>query len=546
MPTLNWIGKDAVINHHKEVPFHLLNCDPKLSVGDHYSGNLLIQGDNLLALKALLAYYAGKVKAIYIDPPYNTGNESWVYNDNVNSSEIREWLGKVVGKEAEDLSRHDKWLCMMYPRLVLLRELLHEEGSFWMSIDDNEIHHARSILDDIFGDNHFITTISWQKIYTVKNSARHLSEMHDYIIVYAKNKNVWKRNLLPRTEKQDKAYSNPDNDKRGPWKATPIHARNYYSQGLYSITCPSSRVIQGPPSGTYWRFPERKFKELDKNNRIWWGESGDNTPAQKRFLTDVKPGVVPSTMWFYNDAGHNAEAKNELRQALTGTSEMFITPKPTRLIQQILRIATNSGDLILDSFAGSGTTGHAVMKMNKEDGGDRRFILVEMEKEISQNITAKRLEKAIEGYTWEGQRGKVNEVESLGGGFRYCTLDAPLFNAEGQIRDEVSFEELARHVFFTETGEPLQNQTSEVSKTSEVSSPLLGISNERAIYLLFNGILGDKNPKNGNILTRKILSQLPKHEGAKVIYGEGCLLSEAMLREANITFRQLPYEIKIN
>lgn len=249
MPTLDWIGKDAVLEHHKEVPFHLLRCDPELSVGDPGSGNLLIQGDNLLALKALLPYYAGKVKCIYIDPPYNTGNESWVYNDNVNSPEIYAWLGKVVGKEAEDLSRHDKWLCMMYPRLVLLRELLHEEGSFWMSIDDNEVHHAREVLDEIFGKQNFVDTVIWQKIYSPKSSARHFSANHDFILVYAKQAEIWTRNLLPRSDKQDKRYRNIDNDPRGPWKPGGLDARNYYSEGTYEIVAPSGRVISGPPKG---------------------------------------------------------------------------------------------------------------------------------------------------------------------------------------------------------------------------------------------------------------------------------------------------------
>src|SRR5215211_684260 len=219
MPTLNWIGKDAVVNHHKQVPFRLLKPIDKLSVGDD-SGNLLVQGDNLEALKALLPYYAGQVKCIYIDPPYNTGNEGWIYNDNVNSPEIKAWLGKVVGGEAEDLSRHDKWLCMMYPRLVLLYQMLQEDGSLWMSIDDNEVHHARSIMDEIFGQSNFITCVIWQKMFSPKSSARHLSESHDYILVYAKNSTSWERNLLTRTEQHDKRYTNPDNDPRGVWSSS--------------------------------------------------------------------------------------------------------------------------------------------------------------------------------------------------------------------------------------------------------------------------------------------------------------------------------------
>jgi adenine-specific DNA-methyltransferase len=238
MPTLNWIGKEVVVEHHKEVPFHLLRCNPALSVGEPGSGNLLVQGDNLLALKALLPYYKGQVKCIYIDPPYNTGNESWVYNDNVNSPEINAWLGQVVGREAEDLSRHDKWLCMMYPRLVLLRELLSEDGSFWMSIDDNEVHHARAILDEIFGKRNFVAMLTWQKRVSPANDARYFSSDHEYILVYAANKDIWRPNKLERTQEQLKNYSNPDNDPRGPWNSVtytgPKSIEERHNRSLYT------------------------------------------------------------------------------------------------------------------------------------------------------------------------------------------------------------------------------------------------------------------------------------------------------------------------
>ena len=328
MPTLNWIGKDAVANYHLHVPFQLLHDVPELACGAPDSGNLIVEGDNLVALKALLPYYAGQVKCIYIDPPYNTGNEGWVYNDNVNSPLIREWLGKVVGKEGETLDRHDRWLCMMYPRLALLRQFLREDGAIFISIDDNEVQALRYVMDEIFGQNNFVTTVSWQKIYTVKNTARQFSEMHDYLVVYALHAADWKPNLIPRSSKQDRAYKNSDNDPRGPWKATPLHARNYYSQGLYSITCPSGRIIKGPPSGTYWRYPEATFLNLVSSNAIWWGKDGNGIPAQKRFLSDVKQGVVPATMWFYDEAGHNAEAKNELRDVLS--LSLIHISEPTR------------------------------------------------------------------------------------------------------------------------------------------------------------------------------------------------------------------------
>jgi len=541
MPTLNWIGKEAVVEHHKEVPFHLLRCNPELSVGEPGSGNLLVQGDNLLALKALLPYYKGQVKCIYIDPPYNTGNESWVYNDNVNSPEIQTWLGRVVGKEAEDLSRHDKWLCMMYPRLVLLRELLSEDGSFWMSIDDNEVHHARAILDEIFGPQNFVDTIIWQKIFSPKSSARHLSADHDFILVYAKNAEVWQRNLLPRTEAQDQRYKNPDNDPRGPWTSGDLSARNYYSLGTYPITTPSGRVIESPPKGTYWRVSKETLEDLDTDGRIWWGESGDNVPRLKRFLSEVKSGVVPQTIWLHKEVGNTQEAKKEVVRMLPEAASVFSTPKPTRLITRILQIATDPGDLVLDSFAGSGTTGHAMLKLNKEDGGNRRFILVEMEPEIARAITSERLKRAIEGYEWEGQQSKTNREEGLGGGFRFCELGPTLFDAQGQIRDAVSFTDLAHHVFFTETGEPLP-----LPQGATLETPLLGAVNGLAVYLLYNGVLEDRSEGSGNVLTQAVLATLPPHDGPKVVYGNGCMLSSAYRQQANITFRQIPYEVKVS
>lgn len=265
MPTLNWIGKDAVVNHHLEVPFRLLKDVPELGCGDPGSGNLIVQGDNLEALKALLPYYAGQVKCIYIDPPYNTGNEGWAYNDNVNSPLIRDWLGKVVGKEGETLDRHDRWLCMMYPRLALLRQFLREDGAIFISIDDNEVQALRYVLDEIFGARNFIATVLWQKVYSPKNSARHFSEDHDYVVVCAKNAEIWKPNLVTRSEEQDSAYKNRDDDPRGPWKTGDLSARNFYSQGTYEIVCPSGRVIPYPPKGMYWRVSKQKFAEMDQD-----------------------------------------------------------------------------------------------------------------------------------------------------------------------------------------------------------------------------------------------------------------------------------------
>lgn len=538
MPALNWIGKEAVVKHHKEVPFRLLEPIPELSCGAANSGNLIVQGDNLHALKALLPRYAGQVKCIYIDPPYNTGNEGWVYNDNVNSPEIRKWLGDVVGKEGETLDRHDRWLSMMYPRLVLLRQFLREDGAIFISIDDNEVATLRLVMDEIFGVRNFVATVLWQKIFSPKNSARHLSEDHDYVVVYAFNANIWKPNLLPRGDDAKARYKNPDSDVRGPWTSGDLQARNYYSEGTYPVTCPSGRVISGPGKGMYWRVSKTNFERLDQEGRIWWGESGNNMPRLKRYLTDVKAGIVPQTMWFYKDVGHTQEAKKELLELVDfdTSDDVFITPKPTRLIQRILQIATDKDSIVLDSFAGSGTTGHAVLKQNREDGGTRRCIQVEMDPGIAESVTARRLKRAVTGYT----NAKGTPVESLGSGFQFCRLSPePLFDAEGQIRSDVSFAQLAEFVWFAETGTGLS-----ASIHGKPDSPMIGVHEGRAIYLLYNGILKDRSIAGGNVLTGPVFNLLPKFAGPKIIYAAANRMGGRAARE-NVTFKQTPYALEV-
>jgi adenine-specific DNA-methyltransferase len=540
MPTLDWIGKHAVVNHHREVPYRLLHCDGALSAGDPEVGNLLVQGDNLEALRALLPYYAGHVKCIYIDPPYNTGNEGWVYNDNTNSPEIRNWLGQVVGKEAEDLSRHDKWLCMMYPRLRLLREFLREDGAIFISIDDNEADHLRKICDEVFGRQNFIATIIWNMMDSPKNSAIHFSDDHEYIIAYARDANVWKPNPLPRKDEMNKRYKNTDNDPRGPWLVGDLAARNFYGAGRYAITTPSGRVISGPPSGSYWRVSREKFDELDKDRRIYWGKDGGSRPGIKRFLSEVKDGVVPQTIWHWKDAGSTRHSKQELSGILNlgASSDIFITPKPVSLISRILTIATNPDDLVMDTFAGSGTTGHSALSRNAEDGGNRRFILVEMDEGIAATVTAERLRRVIAGYEKGGDPTK--RVEGLGGGFRFCRLGVPLFDEFGDIATEVTFPDLAAHIFFSETGVPIPHRA---------QSEFLGVHQGRAVYLLFSEAHA-QTPReaSGNMLTPDRLINLPAppqgFEGARVVYAEGCTVSADRLKAAGVLFKQIPYQIE--
>jgi len=536
MPTLNWIGKDAVVDHHKHVPFRLLKPIDKLSVGDD-SGNLLVQGDNLEALKALLPYYAGQVKCIYIDPPYNTGNEGWIYNDNVNSPEMKAWLGKVVGGETEDLSRHDKWLSMMYPRLSLLRQFLSDDGVIFVSIDDTEVNNLRLVLDEIYSSSNWICTLVWKRRQTPDSrNLNGVSADHEYVICYGKTLNIRFRGQTKDLSK----YSNPDNDPNGPWMSdnlTGLANATERPNLHYNIIHPITKQKYPPHSSRGWIYGKERMSELISSNRILWPKSSTGRPRLKRYISDMKSEHTGfSTL--LNTPG-NVVGTKELAELLG--SKVFAFPKPSNLINILVGQITDKNSLILDSFAGSGTTGQAVMQLNAEDGGNRRFILVEMENDIAQKITAERLKHVSQGYSYKDQKGNKNKEKGLGGGFRYCELGATLFDADGQIREEVKYNDLAQHVYFIETGQPL---TLPSPKGRGGISPLLGVHNGTAVYLLYNGILKDKKANGGNVLTRAMLQSLPKHEGIKIIYGNGCLLSEDKLRELGITFRQIPYEVK--
>jgi site-specific DNA-methyltransferase (adenine-specific)/adenine-specific DNA-methyltransferase len=497
-------------------------------VGDPGSGNLLVQGDNLLALKALLPYYVGRVKCIYIDPPYNTGNENWVYNDAVNSPEIRKWLGKVVGAEAEDLSRHDKWLCMIYPRLMLLREFLRSDGAIFVSIDDVEVAHLRLVMNEIFGPRNFVANFVWQSKDTPGNNSSGVAETHNHIVAYRRSED-FVPNLLARNEKQLGTYTNSDKDPRGSWLGTPLTRAEHRDRDYYAIENLAGRKVF-PPKGSSWRRPPAKMRELAEEKRIWWGRDGDaDFPMEKKFLSEVKEGVVNQTWWPYQLAGSTRNASAELKAVFDG-QKLFDTPKPVQLAKVIISMATDANSLVLDSFAGSGTTGHAVLGSNNADGGNRRFILIEMEEAICQTVTAQRLTRAIQGH---------NDLPALGGGFRYCRLGSPIFDETGNIRAGVTFAELAAHVYFAETGEPLPKRTN--GKT-----PLLGVHNGKAVYLLFNGILGDRSPGGGNVLTNAVLKAMPAHDGPRIIYGEGSRLGTARLKRERIVFRQIPYGIKVS
>ena len=528
MPTLEWIGKDKVVNHHQEVPYRVLERQYSYDEAgrhteDNGSENMIIHGDNLEALKALLPQYEGKIKCIYIDPPYNTGNEGWVYNDNVNDPKIKKWLGEVVGKEGEDLSRHDKWLCMMYPRLKLLQKLLAEDGAIFISIDDTEFYNLRAICNEIFGDNNFIATVVWRKNYSPKGTAKHFSEDHDYILVFGKNSDAWIPHKMPRTAKQDKAYKNPDNDLRGPWKSSDLSARNFYSKGTYSIKCPSGRIIEGPPSGSYWRVSEEKFWELDRDHRIWWGKDGNNVPSIKRFLSEVADGIVPQTYWSYEEVGHTQDAKKEIKDIFNGEMP-FDTPKPARLIERILQIASDPDSIILDSFAGSGTTAHAVLNMNKADGGNRKFILVEM-MDYADSITAERVKRVINGYG-EGKKA----VEGTGGSFSYYELGPVLLQADGNLNEEVGADKIRAYVYYMETRQSLP------ARQDPAEPYLLGVCRDTAYYFYYER-------SRVTTLDYDFLSTIKTGAEGYIIYADLCAVPQETLRRYNITFKKIPRDI---
>lgn len=537
MPTLQFKGKTFVQNHHLAVKYHQLAPKKELSVTDKVSlhGNLIIHGDNLKALKALLPAYAGKIKCIYIDPPYNTGNENWVYNDNVNSPMLNEWLGKMVDKE--DLTKHDKWLCMMMPRLKLLRELLSEDGAIFISCDDNEQHNLRCLLDEIFQPQNFIQNIIWQKKYSPQNDAKYFSDMHDFIICYAKNKIEgeqkvgWQRNLLERTAEMNGRYSNPDNDERGNWKPADFSVKTYSEEYDYPITLPSGRVVN-PPNGRCWMTSKSNFQKLIKENRVWFGEAGNNIPAIKKFLTEVKQGSIPVSIWGYKDVGHNQEAKQELKDIFEEIQLPFDTPKPVRLIKRIIEIATNKDDIILDSFSGSGTTAQAVLELNKEDGGNRKFILVEQE-DYANTITAERVRRVIKGVRTAKNENLKN---GLGGSFSYFEL-GPTIDMETilQGKNLPGYEEFARYIFYTATGEEF------IEKKINSTTGFIGETGNYELYMFYKP---DVEWLKRNALTLDIVKAMPKFNGKqRLVFAPAKYVDDYTCMENRIDFCQLPYEI---
>lgn len=502
MPWLQWHKRDDDLKAAAATPYRLLEPIQSLSHGDEDAPNMLIQGDNMEALKALLPYYAGQVKCIFIDPPYNTKSAFEHYDDNL---------------------EHATWLSMMYPRMVLLRELLSEDGSIWITLDDNEAHYFKVMCDEIFGRKKFIANMVWQKRTSRENRAA-VGSAHDDLFVYAKLPAAeWKkhRNLLPPKEG---GFKNPDNDPNGSWRPIPFTAQGFRANQMYEIATPSGRVVR-PPKGRCWGAVEETFKSYIEQGRVYFGKKGDAQPVIKKYQGEER-GLVPMTWWTAEECGDNTAAKREILELFPDDDAPFSTPKPEMLISRILTIATNEGDLVLDSFLGSGTTAAVAHKM------ERRWIGVEMG-EHARTHCQPRLVKVI-----GGEQGGISKPVDWkgGGGFRFYQLGPKVFDDQGRIDPDIKFEHLAAHIWFAETGT--------ARCTRAMKSPVLGVHNGTAYYLLYNGILGDKTLSGGNMLTMKVLAGLPKHDGPMVIYGEGTNMTNDRLRSLGIKFKKTPNDIR--
>lgn len=586
MPSLDWIGKSAVVTHHREVPFRLLEPQVELSLRGGASGNLVVEGDNLDALKALLPRYAQRVKCIYIDPPYNTGKENWVYNDAVNSPQIQAWLGQVVGKEGDTLDRHDRWLCMMYPRLALLKQFLRQDGVIMVSIDDNELQALRFLMDEIFGRKNFLAQFVWTSEGSTDNQAA-VKVTHEYIVMYARDAKSVRLGYvvdpnIPQTSKVYKGFARNTTVKNGP--ANPpseILLPAGFPLAMEEIDLPASVIPPGlieamkseklTSDALKARFGKVQFPlrldplkgsdgKLSHPCRMFsgWG----NAAKLRKFIAGGFEPMVEDDAYFRFDLTaqgvpyYQRDRGDSVRNILSvlqnfGTTERmraelqdmglkFTYPKPVGLVKYLIRVASEPGDLVMDSFAGSGTTGQAVYELNAE-GSPRNFVLVEMDGETAENVIAKRLTNVATGY----KKPSGEAVQGIGGEFSYFRLsDEPLFQADGPIRSDVTFDQLAEFVWFMETGGGLR------TVDGETSSPMLGYHNGKAVFLLYNGILKDRGEAGGNVLnseTLRLLEEIaPESTGSeKIVYGAGTRFGPDRLARLNIRFKQLPYELAV-
>ena len=535
MPTLEWIGKSKVINHHQDVPFRVLERKYSFDENgqhteDNGSENMIIRGDNLEALKALLPRYEGRVKCIYIDPPYNTGNEGWVYNDNVNDPKIKKWLGEVVGKEGEDLTRHDKWLCMMYPRLKLLQKLLADDGVIFISIDDNELFTLKFICDEIFGKSNYVSMITRPTGTHTGITNKAIVGESDYILVYAKNLDAMSIDGLPLQDKDTKIYDMED--ERGRFLIRPLrrtggeNRREDRPNMFFAIKAPDgSEVFPIGPTGyeSRWICNPDGYRYFEQEGRIFWKkiENGDTAKwqvYQKFYLEDKKKAV--SNLW--NDIDGNKKATRDVRDIFNDDSIKFDFPKPIALIERILRLDSSSNMIVLDSFAGSGTTAHAVLNMNKADGGHRKFILVEM-MDYADSITAERVKRVIRGYG-EGK----NAVEGMGGNFSFYDLGEPLLVGDC-LNEAVAPEKIREYIWFMETKQPY-------APLGGGNPYYLGKHNSTGYYFYYE-------PQRVTVLDYAFLSTITEKADGTVIYADRCSISEDKLAKMGVTFKKIPRDI---
>jgi adenine-specific DNA-methyltransferase len=533
MPTLNWIGKEKVINHHQDVPYKTL--EPQYGFADgvqqperNDSGNKIIHGDNLEALKSLLPEYEGKIKCIYIDPPYNTGNESWVYNDNVNHPKIKKWLGEVVGKDGEDLTRHDKWLCMMYPRLKLLHKLLANDGVIFISIDDNEQANLKLICDEIFGIRNFVTQFIWQKRKGGGNDSFYAATDHEYILVYVKNKffqvDKWK---VSYEEEYLKRYKHKD--EIGLYYYDTLSRPGLNNPIIYDVICPDGSIIK---NGT-WQISKETFENELKTGSV------DFIKNKKNGYTVVRKVRMPQDGRVFRSLITEVTNKNaaDEMELILGEKKAFSTPKPVKLLEKLLALNSDKNSIILDSFAGSGTTAHAVLNLNNQDGGNRKYILIEME-DYADTITAERVKRVINGY---GEDNK--KIEGTGGSFNYYQLGEPLFLEDDVLNEAVGLENILKYIWYSETRTSFTNHTIGSSGSlsfgegwGEDENYRIGSKDQTDYYFYYT--------KDAVTTVDYDFMAKIKHKASQyIIYADNCLLEKDFMLKHHIIFKKIPRDI---
>ena len=527
MPTLEWIGKSKVINHHQDVPFRVLERKYSFDENgqheaDNGSENMIIRGDNLEALKALLPRYEGRVKCIYIDPPYNTGNEGWVYNDNVNDPKIKKWLGEVVGKEGEDLTRHDKWLCMMYPRLKLLQKLLADDGVIFISIDEIEHRYLELVMDEIFGSANRIDTFVWQNNYGGGAKSNYVVHLHEYVLCFAKNISTVGKIELPPDDNILKYYKYKDEkfDTRGPYRLQPLATTSMDDRPnlRYPLFYEGHEVW--PAKQWFWS-KERALEAQANDELVFSEKNGKWTVNYKQYLNGAD-GTQRKSKPYSIITGIYTQAGTKAIKEIMGSGKAFDFPKPPELIMYFIQMITGEDDIVLDSFAGSGTTAHAVLNMNKADGGHRKFILVEM-MDYADSITAERVKRVINGYG-EGK----NAVAGTGGNFSFYDLGEPLLVGDC-LNEAVAPEKIREYIWFMETKQPY-------APPSGGNPYYLGQHNDTGYYFYYE-------PQRVTVLDYTFLATITEKTSGTIIYADRCSITEDKLAQMGIVFKKIPRDI---